>query len=155
MDAQPTRRVIADAASIASFRLANRDFLISPPPIKKRWSYFIRKVYETDPLTCPKCQGEMRIISFIDQPDVIKKIGRFLLLQRGLFPTSRRLRLKKKFLSLSREFLGSRNYFQALLENLLELGDHVRSQLEKRGYDSFQFFSGQWVNIEVTLFRLR
>ncbi len=32
------------------------------------------KVYETDPLTCPKCQGEMRIISFIDQPDVIKKI---------------------------------------------------------------------------------
>ena len=27
----------------------------------------------TDPLTCPKCQGEMRLISFIDQPDVIKK----------------------------------------------------------------------------------
>ena len=42
--------------------------------IKKRWSYFIRKVYETDPLTCPKCEEEMRIISFIDQPDVIKKI---------------------------------------------------------------------------------
>jgi len=34
----------------------------------------IRKVYETDPLTCPNCQGEMRIISFIDQPEVIKKI---------------------------------------------------------------------------------
>jgi hypothetical protein len=42
--------------------------------LKKRWSYFIRKVYETDPLICPKCQGEMRIISFIDQPGVIKKI---------------------------------------------------------------------------------
>jgi hypothetical protein len=28
---------------------------------------------ETDPLTCPKCEGKMRIISFIDQPDVIKK----------------------------------------------------------------------------------
>jgi hypothetical protein len=53
---------------------------------KKRWSYFIRKVYETDSLACPKCLGEMwfdelttlrglegRIISFIDQPDVIKK----------------------------------------------------------------------------------
>ena len=25
-------------------------------------------------LTCPKCHGEMRIISFIDQPEVIKKI---------------------------------------------------------------------------------
>jgi hypothetical protein len=51
---------------------------VSPPPVskelKKRWSYFIRKVYEVDPLTCPKCQGEMRIISFIDQADVIKKI---------------------------------------------------------------------------------
>ena len=51
---------------------------VAVPPVskelKKRWSYLIRKVYETDPLTCPKCQGEMRIISFIDQPDVIKKI---------------------------------------------------------------------------------
>ena len=51
---------------------------INAPPLskelKKRWSYFIRKVYETDPLICPKCQGEMRIISFIDQPDVIKRI---------------------------------------------------------------------------------
>ena len=42
--------------------------------LKKRWSYFIRKVYQTDPLACSKCQEEMRIISFIDQPDVIKKI---------------------------------------------------------------------------------
>ena len=52
--------------------------------LKRHWSHFIRKVYETDPLTCPKCHGEMRIISFIDlsacehaqadQPEVIKKI---------------------------------------------------------------------------------
>jgi hypothetical protein len=41
--------------------------------LKKRSSYFIRKVYETDPLICPKYQGEMRIISLIDQPGVIKK----------------------------------------------------------------------------------
>jgi len=51
---------------------------VAPPPIstemKKRWSYFIQKVYETDPLVCPKCSGELRIISFIDQRDVIKKI---------------------------------------------------------------------------------
>jgi hypothetical protein len=25
--------------------------------LKKRSSYFIRKVYETDPLICPKCQN--------------------------------------------------------------------------------------------------
>jgi len=51
---------------------------VPPPPVskelKRRWSYFIRKVYETDPLVCAKCQGEMRIISFIDQGAVIKKI---------------------------------------------------------------------------------
>ncbi len=40
----------------------------------ERWSYFIRKVYETDPLVCPKCSGEMHIISYIDQGAVIKKI---------------------------------------------------------------------------------
>ena len=48
---------------------------VPPPPVskelKRRWSYFIRKVYETDPLVCPKCSGEMRIISFIDQAEVI------------------------------------------------------------------------------------
>ena len=51
---------------------------VAPPHIskelKKRWSYFIRKVYETDPLVCPKCSGEMHIISYIDQGAVIKKI---------------------------------------------------------------------------------
>jgi len=39
-----------------------------------RESNFIQRFYETDPLVCPKCSGEMRIISFIDQRDVIKKI---------------------------------------------------------------------------------
>jgi hypothetical protein len=34
-------------------------------------SYFIRKVYETDPLVCSKCSGEMHIISFIDLGAVI------------------------------------------------------------------------------------
>ena len=42
--------------------------------MKKRWSYFIQKVYETDPLVYPKCSGEMHIISSIDQRAVIKKI---------------------------------------------------------------------------------
>ncbi len=67
------------------------EFVEVPPPLvpkelKKRWSYFIQKVYETDPLVCPKCQGEMRTISFIDQPEVIKKILRHL----GLWEESHR-----------------------------------------------------------------
>jgi hypothetical protein len=31
-----------------------------------------------DPLTCPKCQGPMRVISFIEDPQVIKKILKHL-----------------------------------------------------------------------------
>ena len=63
---------------------------------KKRWSCFIRKVYETDPLTCPKCQGEMLIISFIDQPDVIKKILKHLgLWEESQAPSERLLAIKE------------------------------------------------------------
>jgi hypothetical protein len=35
-------------------------------------------VYLADPLTCPKCGGSLRIISFIDNPSVIEKILKHL-----------------------------------------------------------------------------
>lgn len=38
------------------------------------WAEMIRKVYEVDPLICPKCAGQMRIISFIEDHKVIDKI---------------------------------------------------------------------------------
>ncbi|MFQ6109960.1 MAG: transposase [Candidatus Aminicenantales bacterium] len=38
------------------------------------WAEMIRKVYETDPLLCPRCGVQMRIISFIENPKVIDKI---------------------------------------------------------------------------------
>jgi len=38
------------------------------------WAEMIRKVYEIDPLICPKCGGQMRIISFIEDHKVIDKI---------------------------------------------------------------------------------
>lgn len=40
----------------------------------KNWAWLILKIYGVDPLTCPKCQGDMRIISFLNDRDVIKKI---------------------------------------------------------------------------------
>ena len=33
-----------------------------------------QKVWEVDPLTCPRCGSEMRIISLIQDPDVIRRI---------------------------------------------------------------------------------
>ncbi len=59
---------------------------IPPPPgsslFKQRWAELIKKVYAADPLVCARCGGAMRIIAFIDQPDVIEKI----LTHLGLWP---------------------------------------------------------------------
>jgi len=45
---------------------------------RRAWARLIRKVYLADPLTCPKCGGSLRILSFIDNPSVIEKILRHL-----------------------------------------------------------------------------
>ncbi len=45
---------------------------------RRAWARLIRKVYLTDPMTCPKCGGRLRILSFIDNPCVIEKILRHL-----------------------------------------------------------------------------
>jgi hypothetical protein len=45
---------------------------------RRAWARLIRKVYLADPLTCPKCGGSLRIISFIDNPRVIEKILKHL-----------------------------------------------------------------------------
>jgi hypothetical protein len=45
---------------------------------RKNRARLIQKIYEVDPLTCPKCQGQMRIISFIEDQNVIKKILKYL-----------------------------------------------------------------------------
>jgi hypothetical protein len=38
------------------------------------WAEMIRKVYEVDPLLCPTCGSQMRIISFIEEPKTIDRI---------------------------------------------------------------------------------
>jgi len=40
--------------------------------------WLCEEVLKVDPLTCPKCQGRMRIISFIENEEVIKKILKHL-----------------------------------------------------------------------------
>ena len=47
---------------------------ISNSKLRRRWANLIRRVYQTDPLLCPKCGSKMRILSFITQPRVINKI---------------------------------------------------------------------------------
>ena len=45
---------------------------------RKNWARLIQKIYEVDPLTCPKCSGEMKVISVIEDEGVIKKILKHL-----------------------------------------------------------------------------
>jgi len=47
---------------------------LSRKAFRKNWARLIQKVYNVDPLLCPKCSGSMKIISFIDDSEIIKKI---------------------------------------------------------------------------------
>jgi hypothetical protein len=45
---------------------------------RKNWARLIQKIYEVDPLTCPKFSGKMKVISVIEDQDVIKEILKHL-----------------------------------------------------------------------------
>jgi len=40
----------------------------------KGWAEMIRKVYEVDPMVCPKCGGAMKVVSFLTEPAVVDRI---------------------------------------------------------------------------------
>ncbi len=44
----------------------------------KKWRELIKKVWEVDPLICPHCGAEMKLIALIDDDEVIEKILRYL-----------------------------------------------------------------------------
>jgi len=74
------QRRIAVAAGITSVALSGPE----PEPddfrrhCKRAWARLIRKVWAADPLACPQCGTQLRIISFIDHPSVFEKILRHL-----------------------------------------------------------------------------
>ncbi len=41
---------------------------------KQAWARLTRKVYEADPLDCPKRKWPMRVIALIDDPVVVREI---------------------------------------------------------------------------------
>lgn len=45
---------------------------------RRNWARLIQKIYEVDPLICPKCKGAMRVISSIEDPPVIRDILKHL-----------------------------------------------------------------------------
>jgi hypothetical protein len=60
----------------------------APTRCTKTWAMLIKRVYEADPLTCPRCGSEMKVIAFIEphQDEVIEKILRHCGLWRESAP---------------------------------------------------------------------
>lgn len=52
--------------------------LVSKKEFRRNWARLIQKIYEVDPLLCPKCGGAMRVIAFIENQVIIKKILKHL-----------------------------------------------------------------------------
>ena len=55
-------------------------------PTSAQWRRLIAKIWEADPLTCPDCVADMRILAFIEEDRVIGRILRHL----GLLPDASR-----------------------------------------------------------------
>ncbi len=51
---------------------------ISRKDFKRNWARLIQKIYKIDPLVCPKCSSPMKIVSFIEDNNIIKKILKHL-----------------------------------------------------------------------------
>ena len=53
---------------------------------RKSWAQLVCQVYEVDPLRCPKCGGQMKIIAFILEREEIIRILRHLKMWPIAFP---------------------------------------------------------------------
>jgi len=56
-DSQPEHHIIEDE---------------TPRGLNRSWARLIQKIYEVDPLLCPVCRGQMKIIAFIEDYKVVK-----------------------------------------------------------------------------------
>ena len=57
--------------SPSALRMAEEDIRRIP---SKGWAEMIRKVYEVDPMACPKCGGRMKVVAFITEYAVVDRI---------------------------------------------------------------------------------
>ncbi len=60
-------------ASLAAFPLRIVEEELRRVP-SKGWAAMIRKVYEVDPMVCPRCGGAMKVVAFLTENAVVDKI---------------------------------------------------------------------------------
>ena len=51
---------------------AVKETTLSQKEFRKTWAILIKKIYEVDPLICPKCQTQMKVVSIVVDDYVIK-----------------------------------------------------------------------------------
>ena len=57
------------------------------------WADLLKRVWQADVLSCPKCGGRMRLIAVVQDPGVVEKILRHLRLWSRGPPPERRIEL--------------------------------------------------------------
>jgi hypothetical protein len=60
-------------ASVSPFVLRMAEDDLKPVP-SKGWAEMIRKVYEIDPMVCPQCGGQMKVVAFITDYQAVDRI---------------------------------------------------------------------------------
>jgi hypothetical protein len=58
--------------------LSDGDEEVTVDPRKRAWARLLAKVYEVDPMVCPKCGRDMKVIAVIEDPDELSRILRHL-----------------------------------------------------------------------------
>ena len=69
----------ADAESPDYVPLRDGDEEVTVDARKRAWARLLAKIYEVDPMVCPKCGADMKVIAVIDDPDELKRILRHLI----------------------------------------------------------------------------
>ena len=78
------RRKAAEAAEVRGVSPVDAEVPIAEPEdfsrreAHRRWAELLQLIFDVDPLECPACGGQMRILAFILRPRVIDRILRHL-----------------------------------------------------------------------------
>jgi hypothetical protein len=75
------RKAEAENGEVGSAGPASRAARVearSARALRRSWAQLIKRIYEVDPLLCPSCGGEMKVIAFITEHDVVDAILRHL-----------------------------------------------------------------------------
>ena len=73
----PEHENLGDAAIAMPSRAARAETR-DARALRRSWARLIKRTYEVDPLVCPSCGGEMKVIAFIIEHEVVDAILRHL-----------------------------------------------------------------------------